>query len=45
MNVETLALYQLRKYRHLKRMYPDHSVLDPFTDQDLLKGPKIPSEK
>ena len=26
--VETLALYSLRKYRHLKRMYPD-SMSDP----------------
>ncbi|KAF9446765.1 hypothetical protein P691DRAFT_707984 [Macrolepiota fuliginosa MF-IS2] len=25
---ETLALYSLRKYRHLKRMYPD-SMSDP----------------
>ncbi|KAF8905024.1 hypothetical protein CPB84DRAFT_1772204 [Gymnopilus junonius] len=25
---ETLALYSLRKYRHLKRMYPD-SLSDP----------------
>ncbi|KAJ3555749.1 hypothetical protein NM688_g2400 [Phlebia brevispora] len=29
---ETIALYKLRKYRHLKRMYPEHSVMDPFTD-------------
>ena len=29
---ETIALYSLRKYRHLKRMYPEHSVTDPFTD-------------
>ena len=27
---ETLALYSLRKYRHLKRMYPDHSHSDTF---------------
>ncbi len=27
---ETLALYSLRKYRHLKRMYPDQSLADPF---------------
>ncbi|KAF8984757.1 hypothetical protein BDQ17DRAFT_1237728 [Cyathus striatus] len=26
---ETLALYSLRKYRHLKRMYPD-STSDPL---------------
>jgi len=26
--IETLALYSLRKYRHLKRMYPD-SMSDP----------------
>ncbi|TFK40045.1 hypothetical protein BDQ12DRAFT_680258 [Crucibulum laeve] len=26
---ETLALYSLRKYRHLKRMYPD-SLTDPI---------------
>ncbi|KAI0750116.1 hypothetical protein C8Q80DRAFT_1269878 [Daedaleopsis nitida] len=26
---ETLALYSLRKYRHLKRMYPDCSTTDP----------------
>ncbi|KAJ8589848.1 hypothetical protein M405DRAFT_852004 [Rhizopogon salebrosus TDB-379] len=26
---ETLALYSLRKYRHLKRMYPSNSTLDP----------------
>ncbi|TFK23591.1 hypothetical protein FA15DRAFT_670308 [Coprinopsis marcescibilis] len=26
---ETLALYQLRKYRHLKRMYPSNSMSDP----------------
>lgn len=25
---ETLALYSLRKYRHLKRMYPSNSVSD-----------------
>lgn len=29
---ETLALYSLRKYRHLKRMYPEDSVSDPFHD-------------
>ncbi|KAI0091201.1 hypothetical protein BDY19DRAFT_934431 [Irpex rosettiformis] len=29
---ETLALYSLRKYRHLKRMYPDQSLTDPFHD-------------
>lgn len=27
---ETLALYSLRKYRHLKRMYPEHSHSDTF---------------
>ena len=27
---ETLALYSLRKYRHLKRMYPEHSHSDVF---------------
>ncbi|KAI0777005.1 hypothetical protein BC629DRAFT_626266 [Irpex lacteus] len=27
---ETLALYSLRKYRHLKRMYPDQSLADTF---------------
>ncbi|KAI9061139.1 hypothetical protein FKP32DRAFT_1655145 [Trametes sanguinea] len=26
---ETLALYSLRKYRHLKRMYPQDSFSDP----------------
>ncbi|EIW84108.1 hypothetical protein CONPUDRAFT_135671 [Coniophora puteana RWD-64-598 SS2] len=26
---ETLALYSLRKYRHLKRMYPPNSTSDP----------------
>ncbi|KAI0787409.1 hypothetical protein C8Q74DRAFT_1195814 [Fomes fomentarius] len=26
---ETLALYSLRKYRHLKRMYPHESPTDP----------------
>ncbi|KAF9234630.1 hypothetical protein BU15DRAFT_89928 [Melanogaster broomeanus] len=26
---ETLALYSLRKYRHLKRMYPSDSTSDP----------------
>ncbi|KAF9223532.1 hypothetical protein BS17DRAFT_706176 [Gyrodon lividus] len=26
---ETLALYSLRKYRHLKRMYPSNSTSDP----------------
>ncbi|KAH7928253.1 hypothetical protein BV22DRAFT_1030909 [Leucogyrophana mollusca] len=26
---ETLALYSLRKYRHLKRMYPSSSLSDP----------------
>ncbi|TBU25025.1 hypothetical protein BD309DRAFT_958671 [Dichomitus squalens] len=26
---ETLALYSLRKYRHLKRMYPNPSPADP----------------
>ncbi|KIJ66729.1 hypothetical protein HYDPIDRAFT_108660 [Hydnomerulius pinastri MD-312] len=26
---ETLALYSLRKYRHLKRMYPSNSMSDP----------------
>ncbi|KAF8440304.1 hypothetical protein L210DRAFT_3401222 [Boletus edulis BED1] len=26
---ETLALYSLRKYRHLKRMYPPTSTSDP----------------
>ncbi|EFI27898.1 hypothetical protein CC1G_14389 [Coprinopsis cinerea okayama7 len=26
---ETLALYSLRKYRHLKRMYPNSSMSDP----------------
>ena len=26
--IETLALYSLRKYRHLKKMYPD-SMSDP----------------
>lgn len=26
---ETLALYSLRKYRHLKRMYPPTSLTDP----------------
>ncbi|KAF9496826.1 hypothetical protein BDN71DRAFT_1388908 [Pleurotus eryngii] len=28
---ETLALYSLRKYRHLKRMYPS-STTEPITD-------------
>ncbi|KAK0204662.1 hypothetical protein DFS33DRAFT_1321893 [Desarmillaria ectypa] len=28
---ETLALYSLRKYRHLKRMYPD-SIPSPGTE-------------
>jgi len=28
LSIETLALYSLRKYRHLKRMYPD-SMSDP----------------
>ncbi|OSC98301.1 hypothetical protein PYCCODRAFT_1418141 [Trametes coccinea BRFM310] len=27
---ETLALYSLRKYRHLKRMYPQDSFSDPL---------------
>ncbi|KAH9944858.1 hypothetical protein B0H21DRAFT_745583 [Amylocystis lapponica] len=27
---ETIALYSLRKYRHLKRMYPKDSSSDPF---------------
>ncbi|KZT73059.1 hypothetical protein DAEQUDRAFT_722165, partial [Daedalea quercina L-15889] len=27
---ETLALYSLRKYRHLKRMYPNDSHSDTF---------------
>ncbi|KAI0671385.1 hypothetical protein C8Q78DRAFT_973316 [Trametes maxima] len=27
---ETLALYSLRKYRHLKRMYPHESPTEPF---------------
>ncbi|KAK7690741.1 hypothetical protein QCA50_005840 [Cerrena zonata] len=27
---ETLALYSLRKYRHLKRMYPFDSTSDPL---------------
>ncbi|KAI1797002.1 hypothetical protein LXA43DRAFT_1089526 [Ganoderma leucocontextum] len=27
---ETLALYSLRKYRHLKRMYPNESPSDPI---------------
>ena len=27
--IETLALYSLRKYRHLKRMYPNESPSDP----------------
>jgi len=27
---ETLALYSLRKYRHLKRMYPGNSLSDPM---------------
>ncbi|KAF9036151.1 hypothetical protein BJ165DRAFT_617388 [Panaeolus papilionaceus] len=27
---ETLALYALKKYRHLKRMYPPTSVMDPL---------------
>ncbi|KAM5537176.1 hypothetical protein V8D89_009109 [Ganoderma adspersum] len=27
---ETLALYSLRKYRHLKRMYPNESPWDPM---------------
>ncbi|KAI9567327.1 hypothetical protein HD554DRAFT_2205551 [Boletus coccyginus] len=26
---ETLALYSLRKYRHLRRMYPPSSTSDP----------------
>ncbi|KAG2071754.1 hypothetical protein BDR04DRAFT_1097725 [Suillus decipiens] len=26
---ETLALYSLRKYRHLKRMYPSNYTSDP----------------
>ncbi|KAG2362713.1 hypothetical protein BDR07DRAFT_1002346 [Suillus spraguei] len=26
---ETLALYSLRKYRHLKRMYPSNHTSDP----------------
>ncbi|KAH6913308.1 hypothetical protein BKA70DRAFT_1262427 [Coprinopsis sp. MPI-PUGE-AT-0042] len=26
---ETMALYSLRKYRHLKRMYPTNSTSDP----------------
>ena len=26
--LETLALYSLRKYRHLKRMYPNESPSD-----------------
>jgi len=26
---ETLALYSLRKYRHLKNMYPNSSMSDP----------------
>ncbi|KIK90462.1 hypothetical protein PAXRUDRAFT_831697 [Paxillus rubicundulus Ve08.2h10] len=26
---ETLALYSLRKYRHLKRMYPPNPTSDP----------------
>ncbi|OAX37612.1 hypothetical protein K503DRAFT_792858 [Rhizopogon vinicolor AM-OR11-026] len=30
---ETLALYSLRKYRHLKRMYPSNSTVDPLTDR------------
>ncbi|KAI0925859.1 hypothetical protein AcW1_008178 [Taiwanofungus camphoratus] len=28
---ETLALYSLRKYRHLKRSYPVDSTFDPFS--------------
>ncbi len=28
--LETLALYSLRKYRHLKRMYPNESPTDPL---------------
>ncbi|KAI0719178.1 hypothetical protein C8T65DRAFT_637107 [Cerioporus squamosus] len=27
---ETLALYSLRKYRHLKRMYPNESPSEPL---------------
>ncbi|KAF7797327.1 hypothetical protein EIP86_008522 [Pleurotus ostreatoroseus] len=42
---ETLALYKLRKYRHLKRMYPDHSVLDPFTDTNPATIPEVSPEK
>ncbi|PCH42235.1 hypothetical protein WOLCODRAFT_72840 [Wolfiporia cocos MD-104 SS10] len=29
---ETLALYSLRKYRHLKRMYSDDPLSDPLRD-------------
>lgn len=29
---ETLALYSLRKYRHLKRMYPNDSFSEPAPD-------------
>ncbi|KZT07737.1 uncharacterized protein LAESUDRAFT_650802 [Laetiporus sulphureus 93-53] len=29
---ETLALYKLRKYRYLKRMYPEHSFSDSFSE-------------
>lgn len=29
---ETLALYSLRKYRHLKRMYPQDSLGEPIPD-------------
>ena len=36
---ETIALYALRKYRHLKRMYPEYSVQDPLTD------PHLPADK
>ncbi|GJF00077.1 LYR motif-containing protein [Phanerochaete sordida] len=29
---ETLALYSLRKYRHLKRMYPQDSIAEPIPE-------------
>lgn len=34
---ETIALYSLRKYRHLKRMYPDRPVLELTQDQEPQK--------
>ncbi|KIP08225.1 hypothetical protein PHLGIDRAFT_104624 [Phlebiopsis gigantea 11061_1 CR5-6] len=37
---ETLALYSLRKYRHLKRMYPQDSFSDPFHDDTTNTHPK-----